>query len=41
MNCNEYSLRYWDKLLEGGFVITWNKEYRYKKIDTRKFKKWK
>ena len=32
MNCNEYSLRYWDKLLEGGFVITWNKENRYKKI---------
>ena len=22
MNCHEYSLRYWDKLLEGGFVIT-------------------
>lgn len=32
MNCHEYSLRYWDKLLEGGFVITWNKENRYKKI---------
>jgi hypothetical protein len=32
MNCNEYSLRYWDKLLEGGIVITWNKENRYKKI---------
>jgi len=32
MNCHEYSLRYWDKLLEGGFVITWNKENRYRKI---------
>lgn len=32
MNCHEYSLRYWYKLLEGGFVITWNKENRYRKI---------
>ena len=32
MNCHEYSLRYWDKLLEEGFVMTWNKGNRYKKI---------
>ena len=32
MNCHEHSLSHWDKLLKGGFVITWNKENRYKKI---------
>ena len=32
MNCHEHSLSHWEKLLEGGFVITWNKENRYKKI---------
>ena len=32
MNCHEYSLIYWDKLLEGGYVMTWNTENRYKKI---------
>lgn len=32
MNCHEYSLRYWYKLLEGWFVISWNKENRYRKF---------
>ena len=32
MNCHEYSLRYWDKLLEGEYVMTWNTDNRYKKI---------